>query len=515
MSGEVSVPAMIAGSSPKKAGQALRQAASRLKLGDARGAIAGAERAGASGDAGPGLFLLEAEAFSRAASRPGLSARERRGLFVRAEAAALKAVREDPLGAKGFKWLAWSRLSLGRYRDAVKSAGESIRLDPRDPEAHAIRAYAYERLGDRGRMLADIEEAARLDAGRFFGQALRARRNEALFDPAAEDSLQLLEGALRPGARRGLPWPAWFLLLAGGAGAVAGLLRRLRRRVQPKAGGRDQEAPEPEPGLGLLSGKYRLRRVIGKGGMGQVWEAHDEVLDRDVAIKKMALSGGELETQGRALFIEEARTLASLHHPGIVEIYEVLDLPSGIFLVFELLSGKTVAQIIAERGRLPVAAARGILRQACAALGFAHRSGVVHRDLKASNLMVTDQGFVKVVDFGIARRLSDSSPGEGALPPSAAGTPAAMAPEAASGLCSAACDVFSLGVCFYEMLTGRLPFPPDSLPGPGRKYVPALSLVPGLPPAVDAFIARALEPDPGKRLRTAEEFLAAMNSDVP
>jgi serine/threonine protein kinase len=259
--------------------------------------------------------------------------------------------------------------------------------------------------------------------------------------------------------------------------------------------------------------------------MGQVSEAFDLTLDRTVAVKKMSVAG-EFESKARELCLQEARTLAGLHHPNIVDIYEILDLPDGLHLVFELLAGRTVQELLAKEKRLPVEQARGILRPVCEALEFAHGRGVVHRDLKPANIMIAQTGYIKVMDFGIARRLEDGGSALSAQPEvfprvdrsalqahtrTVAGTPAYMAPEAMHGIISPEADVFSLGVCCYEMLVGELPF---GVQGAARtdSYVPASSRVAGLRAGADAFLSRAMAIRREDRYRSVREFLTALEA---
>ena len=140
--------------------------------------------------------------------------------------------------------------------------------------------------------------------------------------------------------------------------------------------------------------------------MGQVWEAHDCSLNRPAAVKKMTLKGAGDEKR-KEKFLKEARTLASMQHPNIVDIYEIIDVPSGTYMVFEMLKGKTLQQILAERKRMTQFQTHKILNGVCDALIWAHEQGIVHRDLKPANIMVTVDGQIKVMDFGIARAVGD------------------------------------------------------------------------------------------------------------
>lgn len=294
------------------------------------------------------------------------------------------------------------------------------------------------------------------------------------------------------------------------------------RRAQPRATATSADVMAEAERAGLLAGKFELRGVIGRGGMAKVWEAHDRSTGRDVAVKKVQLPEGPRAEQRRNLALLEARTLTSLRHPNIVEIYEVVDNPSGLFLVFEFLHGKTLQQLIAEERQLTLERVSRILRPACAALEYAHSRGFVHRDFKPSNVMVLPGGAVKVMDFGIARALAEGdlqdleAPEAPAAPPDAGGlklartsnlvgTPGYRPPEAEKGIVSTAFDVYSLGAVTYEALVGELP----PRPGPGsldRIWVRLRERAPDIPQQVGRAIQAALEPDFSKRPSTVQYF---------
>jgi hypothetical protein len=251
---------------------------------------------------------------------------------------------------------------------------------------------------------------------------------------------------------------------------------------------------------GLVGGKYRVLREIGRGGMGIVFEAVDIKLDRVVALKKMR---EELKLNPRDLsrFFKEARTVARLQHPGIVAVYDVLDDPDEPWVVFEYVQGRTIEQFGNEQGRLKPSECLRIMAAAADALQYAHEQGVVHRDFKPGNIMVTKSGQVKVMDFGIARQVKDTVARVSGKDSS--GTLAYMSPEQEVGENSPQGDVFAFGVCFYEMLTGELPFmgPNFLVQKREMRYKPASTLVEGLDANFDVFIAACLAPDLGDRLR--------------
>lgn len=251
---------------------------------------------------------------------------------------------------------------------------------------------------------------------------------------------------------------------------------------------------------------YELKRVVAVGGMGEVYEAFDPLLRRRVAIKRPALELRQ-DAGGRKLFLREARIVAALRHPNIVEIISVIDEGMELYIVFEYIEGKTLDELVVENGRLNLEQARLVLRQIAPALDYSHSRHVRHRDLKLSNIMLDGGGKAKVMDFGIARQakqtLSQISHG-------ISGTIAYMSPEQHLGQEKEPADIYAFGICAYRMLSGALPFKDaDCLRQKENAQYAALStLVPGLPPGLDRVIARVLSPDPAKRHASAAEFLA-------
>src|SRR6266545_2900023 len=205
----------------------------------------------------------------------------------------------------------------------------------------------------------------------------------------------------------------------------------------------------------VIGGRYECVELIGRGGMGEVWRARDTLLQRDVAVKRLAYGDGSGDdaTVGRSM--REARLAARLNHPNAVGIYDVVVDEGLPCLVMELVSGKSLKELVAERPLDPVAAAR-IGRQVAAALAAAHRAGIIHRDVKPANVLIADDGTAKLTDFGIARDEGDSGlTSTGTF----IGTPNFLAPEIAlGGNHGPASDVWALGAMLYSAVEGEPPF---------------------------------------------------------
>jgi len=259
------------------------------------------------------------------------------------------------------------------------------------------------------------------------------------------------------------------------------------------------------PGTGLLGGKLEVLRELGRGGMGIVVEARDATLRRSVAVKRLR---EELQSSARdkKRFLDEARTVAQLHHPAILDIYDVIEEGGQIYLVLEYIEGRSVAKMLDEGGAFTVDRAVRIMRGICEALSHAHGRGICHLDLKPSNVMCANEGYVKVMDFGIARTVKDTV--SRVTGQQTAGTLAYMAPEQHIGKGGVGADIFSAGCTLYEMLTAEAPFRgPDYLAQKREMvYRPASEHVPRVPQKLDEVIAKCLQSDVEKRYGTAIEL---------
>ena len=265
--------------------------------------------------------------------------------------------------------------------------------------------------------------------------------------------------------------------------------------------------------VGQTLGKYRIVERIGRGGMGIVYRGVDETLDRQVAIK--AISPELVEDDLVRRFRAEAVTLAKVNHPNIATVYELFRDDDRLLMVMEFVSGQTFEQLLERTGPMSVERSASLTGQILEALGHAHRAGIVHRDLKPANLMVTDAGVVKVMDFGIARVSgTERMTSDGFM----VGTPAYMAPEQVRGEdVDGRTDLYAVGVVFYRLLTGKLPFKADTAVAMIQSQLndqptPARHVRAELPEWLDAVLMRSLAKRPADRYQTAEEFRRALNS---
>ncbi|MEZ0294385.1 MAG: serine/threonine-protein kinase, partial [Solirubrobacteraceae bacterium] len=263
-----------------------------------------------------------------------------------------------------------------------------------------------------------------------------------------------------------------------------------------------------------LPARYQLVRHIANGGMASVWEAHDELLDRPVAIKVLAAHLGEDE-RARRRFAREARTAGGLSgHPHVVTVYDVSEYEGRAFIVMELLRGGTIADRIASGRPIDHAQALAWLDDAAAALDAAHEAGIVHRDVKPANMLLDDHGRLAIADFGIARLgLEDQITQTGQV----LGTAAYLAPEQATGEpTTPASDRYSFAVVAFELLTGTKPFRAEGFAAQARAHVdepppPATVRAPDLPDAVDAVLDRGLAKAPEDRWPTAGAMVRALD----
>jgi len=297
------------------------------------------------------------------------------------------------------------------------------------------------------------------------------------------------------------------------------------RRLGPNQGAAASVAAVDADALkpGTLCGAYVLKRELASGGGGTVYEASHRILGRRAAVKVLRRQLAA-SPQMVARFVQEARAVNMIKHPSIVDIFEFDDLPDGRpFYVMELLDGIDLRTILNERGRFPPGEVLEILEPVCSALQAAHDLGIVHRDLKASNIFIANVGgarVVKLLDFGIAKLLHPDA-GEGGLTVvgTRLGTSYTMAPEQIRGDgVDARTDIYALGVVLYHLLTGQYPFRAETMTDIERQHLEAPAPRPSqaapVPPALDAIVLRCMEKDAARRYQTVKAFIEALRDVV-
>jgi serine/threonine-protein kinase len=281
--------------------------------------------------------------------------------------------------------------------------------------------------------------------------------------------------------------------------------------------------------LGKTIGNYRITGELAQGGMGAVYRGRHQSLPRDVVVKSILFSSFPPQAQDhlKARFVREAYIQAQLDHQNIVRVYEFFATAENYYLVMEFIDGMSLRDLIKRQGALSPAHAVPLFKQALSALDYAHNfncvdesggrnTGVIHRDIKPANMLLDGAARLKITDFGIVKLAGERSLTRTGFNP---GTVEYMSPEQIRGLeVDARSDLYSLGVTFYEALTGRLPFPPSDT---GSEYEtlrghielappPIATLKPDVPQAIAALVMRSLQKDPGARFQSAAEFLDAL-----
>jgi tetratricopeptide (TPR) repeat protein len=514
------IAAVLSAAKPSPTGMdsARREAQDRLDIGDVDAAIAASSRGLALAPEDTALLNIRAAALARS------------GRYDEAIADASTGLLRDPRNALLLKTRAYADLRSGHYREALADADALSALTPKDAMALALRAHAHANLGERDAYAADLLAAAALDP-RYKAAADAA---SSLRAPDSGDVYFLFPGESPTGSaqadapkhrHRGVKRVVGGAAIAGGLLLLIGLWRvvasalgpsrpaRTGPRVGPVVDAEESRTKQTTKKLpGLIRGQYQVLKQIGAGGMGLVYDGTDRSLDRRVAIKKMR---DELRqnSEDRQRFVIEAKTVAALHHPNIVDIYAIAEESEDVFLVFEYVDGRTVHDALRAVGRFDVRETARIVRGAALALDYAHSRGVVHRDMKPSNMMLDASGTVKVMDFGIARMAKDAMTRYSATN-TVVGTPPYMAPEQEQGHVRRESDVYALAVCAYELLTGKLPFAGVGagilLNKINMKFVAPSRAIAGIPEALDAVFAKAFQADPERRYRTPKEFADAL-----
>ena len=268
----------------------------------------------------------------------------------------------------------------------------------------------------------------------------------------------------------------------------------------------------PQTGQYRRVGKFELHELIGEGAMGTVWKAYDSVIRRYVALKLLSRAGRSTDAQDR--FMREARAAGALQHPNIVTIYDLGESDDQLFIAMELVDGRDLSSLIALSEPLALERKLDIVIEVLQGLSYAHERGVIHRDVKPSNVRIASDGSVKIMDFGIARLQSADVTGSGAI----VGTPTYMAPEQiTNGAITPATDIFAVGCVLYELLAYRKPFEGETVHGVLYQVLttdpkPLRTMAPSIPAALERVVGKALNKVPEERYETARQMQSALFS---
>jgi beta-lactam-binding protein with PASTA domain/predicted Ser/Thr protein kinase len=263
----------------------------------------------------------------------------------------------------------------------------------------------------------------------------------------------------------------------------------------------------------MVDGRYRIIRRLGSGGMADVYCAEDTQLGREVALKLLYRRFAE-DSEFVERFRREASSAAGLQHPNVVQVFDRGEWDGTYYIAMEFLHGRNLKQVVRDHGALEPALAVDLVIQILKDARFAHRRGIVHRDINPHNVIVDDEGRAKVTDFGIARAGASDMTETGSI----MGTAQYLSPEQAQGHpVDARADLYSIGIVLYELLTGAVPFDAESpvtiaLKQVSEEPVPPMQLNPAVSPALDAVVTRALRKDPAERFQDADDFIAALES---
>ncbi len=382
---------------------------------------------------------------------------------------------------------------LKKYDDVIYSAGQAIVVAPQDARAYVLRAQAYLAQKNYERARIDVDTALKLNPSSRLAQNIKKELDTQLATTRGEKPQTSSNGV-----------PRWVIMYVGIILLAVCIFVYFRYEDLFRRRKKTYSRKESE-----IKDQYDFIRQIGEGGMGKVYEAYDKALKRKVAIKRVR---PELVRSAyvREQFLSEARMVALLRHPCIVEIYTVIETENSLYLVFEYVDGQTLETRLDIDGRLPFSLVKQLFKNVCEALQYAHSQDIVHCDLKPGNIMILENNQAKVMDFGVAKKVDNQT---GAR--TVAGTPAYMAPEQQRGFMRKQSDVYSLALCVYEALVGQVPWTVKGFDIAKKQIVPASKLAPHIPQAVDAVLADALKEDPKERIQSVQEFWDRLSAIEP
>ncbi len=402
-----------------------------------------------------------------------------------------------------------------RYKDAVRGFQASYNSAYDVRQRHHVRLESIRFVGlgrlvtaaRKGKAAAGLDDRGLAEAESSVARMhSRQTRLWVSFNEEKEafNSLAEAQETRRLRRRHVLVWAA--LLTAGLAWAA--VLLRYGRSPSPEPA---RVSPGPASAPAAVPTAYSLVGLVGRGSMGEVYEAVEKTLGRRTALKRLRpeLLSDPLELEG---LLREARLMAGLKHPNLAAVYSVEKEAGQVYLAMEFIDGGSLQRRLDAEKRLPWPESLRIARGAGAALDYAHGRRIVHRDLKPANIMLSTKGEVKVMDFGIAHQAAKSVSRLTRAP--SWGTPPYMAPEQELGGVSAAVDIYALAVCLYEMLTGELPFKGPNFLAQKREalWAPPSREAADLPAGVDGVFTIALAPEPSRRFKSAAALLAACDA---
>lgn len=444
--------------------------------------------------------------------------------------------------------------AIAEYNKAIKLTPDLYaKLAPYLAQAYGKRGAAYYLSGEYSKAIADFNESLKLapdnpDISKARAFAEQARGNPPQTNPAPVSAPQTTNALNTPTSWQiapptsateknksvftwiGIPLVLILLILSHWRKQISARLWSInfnRSDLGPdhnnppaaKAVPQPLEfTPAPSPiktGITvagqILGGRYELRGELGEGAMGVVYEAWDKKNNLRVAVKRMHSYLKEYpEEYGR--FRREAQIVERLKHPNIIRIHGLIEQAGDIYLVFDYVAGKTLHDALKEKKRFQLQECKDIFNGVCDAVHYAHKNNIIHRDLKPANIMLAGPTQAMVMDFGLASELREGL--TRVTHQTMSGTPAFMAPEQHVGTVKRESDIYAMGVCLYEMLTGELPFTGlDNLAQKKLKnYREATAIVFWLPTGVDEVISRALEPEPSQRYSDALDFWSALKN---